>query len=547
MASGAISGGKDTDPGVRFLTRIGDVAAPLVRHGHGRIAMEDSRYETARVVIRQTWRVNLDTVVSGGVGGLPADAIAAPDAAAARRACADQLAAARAAISPRLAAWAVERGNDPRARPAVCDVFAAAPPVGHVETCSACSGEGKRACTACASAGAVPCKACEARGGTPCRTCNTRGSLQCRRCYGLGYQLRDRSEGGQDRIACTGCAGAGTNTCTTCYGRGSLVCPACHGQKKVACPRCKGAGTEPCQACEGQGRRYRLTRLIASLQETLVIRPASAAPDIADRLAALATAAQVIDLSDDYRITTETADALVTRETAAFIPVTTATVAIGGHRVMLRGHGPRQLVYDYANIGGLMLEDDVARLAAALPQPPRFPPRPAPGLDAAFADFIASPVNAVIAETAASPDLNLIERRYSGIVSAGYVNRAALLARRALAHIYWADLLGRPALVLAVPLLQLPISILMRSQDGAAQVMAMICIMLLAFAAAITAHIHVARKLQARLAPTGVPRLAVLLDRLRLTRNWLLLGAAVAILGTLLVASLAAAIVGAGA
>lgn len=544
MTSNASSGGKDIDPGVRFLTRLGEVAGPLVRFGHGWIAMEDSRHEHARVAIRQTWRVDLDTRASGGVGDLPAGAVAVADVAAAGRASAAQLAAARAAIAPRLAAWAAERGDDPHTRPAVRDVFTAAPPVGHVETCSACKGEGKLPCATCSSAGVVPCTTCEARGGTPCKTCSTTGRVKCRRCHGLGYQLQDRPEGGQDRIACTGCDGAGTETCNTCHGRGSLVCPACHGQKKVACPQCKGAGTEPCAACEGHGRRHHLTRVIAAVHETLVIRPAPADPDIAARLAALKTAAQVIDLCDDRRITTETAATSLTRDITASIPVTTATVAIGEQRVTLRGYGPRQLVYDYANIGGLMLEADVARLAAALPEKRQLPPRPAPALDTAFADLIASPVNAAIAEAAASPELQDIPRRYSGIVSSDYVSRAAPLARRALTHIYWADMLRRPALVLATPLLQLPIGILVRAQDSGARTLAMIGVMLLAFAAAIAAHIYVARNLQTRLAPAGVPRIAFLLDRLKLTRNWLLLGAAVAILGTLLVASFTSAFFG---
>ncbi len=537
MASDASSGGTGTDPGVRLLARIGDFVGPLVRLDRSHIQMEDSHHETVTVAIRQAYKVSFDTVSSGGVGGVPAGTIEAPDANAAQREVAAQLAAARSAIGSRLAEWAAAHGNTPLARPAIRDVFTASPSVGHIEICPACHGEGKRPCATCSSSGVVACKQCDARGGTPCKTCETSGSVRCQRCYGLGYQLRDRQDGEQERISCTGCGGRGANTCGSCHGRGSIVCPACHGQKKVACPQCQGAGTQTCDACEGQGKRHHVTRVIGAVSETLVLRPGLADPGITARLATLKTAEQIIDLCEDSRVTTETTATSLTRDTLACIPVTTATVKVGGHRIVLRGYGPRQLVHDYGNIGGLLLDADISRLAAALPEKRQRPPRASEEADRALADVLASPVNAAIAENAAGGDLDGIERRYSGIVSTDYVKRAAPITRRALSHIYWADMLRRPALVvLALPLLQLPIGILTRNLDGGARTMAMLGVMLVAFAAAIAAHIFVAQKLQKRLRPDGAPRLAFLLDRLKLTRNWLLAAAAAAIVFTLVVA-----------
>jgi len=54
VTSDASNGGKDIDPGVRFLARIGALAGPLVRFGHARIALEDNHHATVNVTTRRS-------------------------------------------------------------------------------------------------------------------------------------------------------------------------------------------------------------------------------------------------------------------------------------------------------------------------------------------------------------------------------------------------------------------------------------------------------------------------------------------------------------
>lgn len=531
------------DPGLRLLTRVGDFIAAHTRFDRGHVALHSNRSETVKVALRQAFRVSLDVKRSAGAGDLPADATVAADADAAMRETDARMRTARAAIQPRLTEWSLSHGDDPLARPGVRDVFRRGPGVGHVETCETCGGAGKLGCPGCGGAGVVACAVCDARGSSPCKACETRGKVRCARCYGMGYQQRDRRDGGEpERIGCTGCGGTGSTACDSCHGRGRIVCPACHGQKKTPCPQCSGAGTRACVPCEGKGKRHVLVQIDCAVSESWSMSPAAAEPAVAAVLKALASPEQLMEIAETHRASIEVGAAALLRDTAADVPVTTISLLAAGQTVELRGYGRRRMVRDHANVAGLLLAEDVDRLAAAMPKQFTLPPRTAPEMDQALADVLASPANVAIMEAGAERKLDVAHERFAGGIDAGYVRRAAAVTRQGIGAAYWAELARWPALALAVPLLQLPLGLVLRGLGDGSRAAGTIGVMLLTVGAAIAAHMWSVAQLQTRLAPSGVPAISRLLDRLKLTRTTMIAGGAWAFIATLVVAGITSAL-----
>ena len=106
MTADAGEQGFKTDPGIRLLTRIGDFVEPLTRFDRGHLTLESSQHVNVDVIARQGFRVVFETTRSEGNGGLPAGVTQTLDAAATSRDSEAQLAASRAAVPTRLAAWA---------------------------------------------------------------------------------------------------------------------------------------------------------------------------------------------------------------------------------------------------------------------------------------------------------------------------------------------------------------------------------------------------------------------------------------------------------
>lgn len=530
------------DPGLRLLTQVGDFIATHTRFDRGHIALQTSRSDTVRVVLRQSFRIGLDVKRTSGAGALPDEAIVQPDASGAERAISGQLRVMRASIQPRLAEWSLSHGDDPLTRLAVRDVFARTRSVGHVETCATCNGEGKLGCPGCSGSGVVTCTSCEARGATPCKTCDAKGKARCDRCYGMGYQLRDRRDGGEpEKIACTGCGGTGSTACDTCHGRGRIICPACHGQKKTPCPQCRGAGSQRCELCEGMGKRHFLAQVECTVSESWSLSPGAAEPAVTAVLRALASPEQLIALADGHRASVEISAATVTRDTTVDVPLTTISVSAGGQTAELTGYGRRQIVHDHANIAGLLLAEDIERLAATTPKL-KLPPRTTPELDEALARVLASPANVAILDAGADRRLGTVAERFSGGIRTEYVRRAAIVMRQAIGTAYWAELARWPALALALPLLQLPMGLVLRGLGDGSRAAGTIGVMLIALGGAIAAHMWSVMQLQKRIAPSGTPAINRLIDRLKLTRTMLAAAGAWAFIAALIVAGITSAL-----
>lgn len=539
------------DPGIRLLTKIGDFVEPLTRFDRGHLTLESSQHVVIDVIARQLFRVTFDTTYNQGNGTLPIGVTQTPDAATTRRESEAQLAASRAAVPARLAAWAAEHGETPTAHPTIADCFTPLPSVGHVETCQPCAGAGKIDCTLCHAAGTLTCEACEGRGANPCTACNATGEVTCATCKGMRTVIHHRErrvhdeatnshriEHVQETTTCTACNGAGVTKCGKCNGRTTITCEVCRGQKTVPCSRCNGEGHTRCEACGGEGQRYFTAQVHCAITDAFETTARTTDAEAAAVFKSLNSIDRVMAMAESHRASAEISADILRRETVAVIPVTTVTVVAGGARAEVRGFGPNQDVLDYRNIAGMLLSDDLVVLEDALKSTRLLPPHVTEDLNASLATVLASEANVAIAEHAAKKDQGEITAQFKGVVTPDYIARAGGALKQSVGRAYWAALAKGPAAVLAIPLIQLPIELIVRNQGAGSRLMALVGVMLITFFAALAAHYWVGHKLQERLAPEGTPKISRIIDRLNLTRNWLVAAAVIAAVLTLAIASL---------
>lgn len=540
-----------TDPSLRLLSRVADFVEPLTRFDRGHLALEGSQHRTVDVTARQRFRVSFDFRRTEGIGGLPAGITAVDGAQGLATEGEAQLAAARASAPGRLSDWAAEHGQDTARRPSVASCFSAAPELGYAEACPACRGGGKITCSACLAAGTQECPACAGRGTRPCTTCQETGQERCKRCYGQGYEVVHRQEKVRDgatrtgrtrnvphKETCGGCSGSGSVVCAKCGGGRQLTCSRCSGERTIPCPTCSGAGKLECTACSGTGQLHHTSCLVCTIEDVFEVLPRTSESEIANVLKSLGNIGDVLSYADEHRSNAETSATTLDRETIASIPVTSIEVAIGARRTRVHGFGAQQDIHDYGNIAGMLLTDDLDALEAALPAERTLLPRSTPALEAALGAALASEVNVVIAANPGAKGLAVVQRDFRSLLSDQYVARTAASLGKAVRLAYWSTMLRGPIGVLGVPLLQIPVGPLLRNQPEGARLSALAGVMLLAFGGAMLAHMLVVRTLQARLAPSGTPKLSRIFERQELLRTWLVAAGLVVVFATLALAGL---------
>lgn len=524
-----------TDPSLRLLSRVADFIEPLTRFDRGHLALEASQHRVIEVSARQRFRVSFEFQRSEGQGDLPAGIIAVDNAPALNAESEAQIAAARAIAPARLSEWAAAHGHDTARRPSIPDCFSAAPELGYAEACLTCEGAGMIDCATCLAAGTQACPACAGRGSRPCTACQETGQERCRRCYGQGYEIVHRQETEWDAATntgrtrnvphkerCGGCGGSGSVACARCGGDRQLTCSRCSGERTIPCPACRGAGKQDCTACGATGKHHYTSRLVCKVEEVFEVLPRTSESGIADVLKSLGNIGDVLAYADECRSTAETNATILDRETVASIPVTSIVVAIGARRTQVHGFGAQQDIHDYGNIVGILLTDDLDALEAALPETRARLPKATPALEAALAPVLASEVNVAIAGNPGAKGMAIVQRDFQSLLSDQYMARASASLSKAVSLAYWSAMLRGPIAVLGMPLLQVPVGILLSGQPEPARLSAMAGVMLLAVGGVILAHMLVVRTLQARLAPSGTPRLSRIVERQGLLRAWLI-------------------------
>lgn len=540
------------DPGARLLLQIGSFLEPLTRFDRSHLTMSESRHETVAVSAKQTFKVAYEVKTREGNGGLPPGVLHVADDAELTREIDTRFKATKASAPPRLAAWAEAHGEDAFARPALADCFEAASPVGFIKDCAVCAGAGKVACVICSGSGAMPCEACKGRGAADCAVCEAKGALTCQTCKGAGTILeqkqrevhddvigQDRVEHFQETIPCPVCGKTGAVTCKRCEGKGETPCLTCQGAKTLPCRQCAGTGTQRCSACDGEGRKFRMMEVACSIAETFEAQPKSGEAEVTRVLKARGGIEDMLKLATEHRSVAEANSHTLTRETHASVPVTTVSVSVAGKApVTIRGFGPEQEVLDYRNLAGMLLVEDLIQLDGAIAMTRLVPPMVNDAIYDSLADMMASEANFTIAMERDRKTPAEVEQDLRGVLTAEYVKRAGAAVCTGVTRAYWAGLANGPGWVLTIPLAYAVLDLLLRGSGIGWRVVVLLFVMAATFGAAALAHVMVVRALQARIAPTGAPKLSLLIDKLGLTRAWLIAAGVTAGLLSLLVAGL---------
>jgi hypothetical protein len=540
------------DPGARLLLRIGNFLEPLTRFDRSHLTMSESRHETVAVSTKQTFKVAYEVKTREGAGGLPGGVLHVDGATELEREIDARFKATKASAPQRLAAWAEAHGEDAFARPGLGDCFTVNSPVGFIEPCAVCAGSGKIACAICAGSGATPCEACKGRGASDCAVCEARGKLSCQTCKGMGTILeqkqrkvyddvidQERVENVQELVPCPVCGKTGAVTCKRCEGKGETPCLACEGQKTLPCKQCAGTGAQTCAACSGEGRKFRMMELACSIAETFEAHPRSDEREIAAALKARGAIEDVLKLATEHHSVAEANSHTLTRETHASVPVTSILVSVAGKApVMLRGFGPEQDVLEYRNLAGMLLVEDLIQLDGAIAMTRLVPPVVNDAIYDSLNDMMASEANFTIAMQRKQKTPAEAEQDFRGVVTAEYIKRAGAAVCTGMTRAYWAGLANGPGWVLAIPLSYAVLDLLLRGSGIGVRVVVLLFVMAATFGAAALAHVMVVRSLQTRIAPSGKPRLSQLIDKLGLTRGWLIASGITAGLLSLLIAGL---------
>jgi hypothetical protein len=398
----------------------------------------------------------------------------------------------------------------------------------------------------------MPCEACKGRGAADCAVCEAKGALTCQTCKGVGTILeqkqrkahddvigKERIEHYQETIPCPVCGKTGAVTCKRCEGKGETPCLTCQGAKTLPCQQCAGTGTQRCSACDGEGRKFRMMEVACSIAETFETHPKSGDAEVAKALKARGAIEGLLKLATEHHSVAEANSHTLARETHASVPVTTVSVSVAGKPpVTLRGFGPEQEVLEYRNLAGMLLVEDLIQLDGAIAMTRLVPPMVNDAIYDSLADMMASEANFTIAMERDKKTPAEVEQDLRGVLTAEYAKRAGAAVCTGITRAYWAGLANGPGWVLAIPLAYAVLDLLLRGSGIGWRVVVLLFVMAATFGAAALAHMMTVRAMQERIAPTGVPKLSLLIDKLGLTRAWLIAAGVTAGLLSLLVAGL---------
>ena len=332
------------------------------------------------------------------------------------------------------------------------------PVLGVQHVCSGCGGRKQLTCHGCSGHGRHTCSGCSGRGKVTCSSCGGSGSSMCMACGGTGghdetfYETRwdwaqqaNVQVSGTRRVSCGGCGGGGKIRCS-CFD-GTQTCSGCGGTGQVTCGTCRGSGIVPCDTCAATGAVHHTGWVHCSVSRGIQIDVAGNHPEDQqtfrqrvpfDRIAAM-TSPEGVRL---YRH--ERAGHAVTLQYFASVPLERAEADVGGQRVSLRAYGPRHEIFDYHDLVGKLLEPDLAHLEKSLEGQSVLKSGAGPPLASATKRFLASEINALIAEAPAKAVAAQVSQGKAGaqtppVFSGGLVRNSLLLApvRRLFRRVGW--------------------------------------------------------------------------------------------------------------
>ncbi|HEU5194865.1 MAG TPA: hypothetical protein VFW70_09025, partial [Methylomirabilota bacterium] len=293
------------------------------------------------------------------------------------------------------------------------------PVLGVQDVCGACGGQREVTCTGCGGRGRVTCGTCGGRARVTCSGCGGTRASRCYSCGGSGtqevrefevsYGDRQNTMNQQNqvtrRVPCQGCGGRGSNPCTSCAD-GTQACTCTSGQ--VTCGGCGGRGIVPCSGCAATGVVHHTGRIQCTVNRGIRVETTAVHDEdrhtLSERapfehLGAMASDTGGVRLEGAKRVEHEAA-----LHYAASIRRECVEAGVRGRTVTIRVYGPGRDVFDHHDLVGWLLEPDLAGLESSARGHALRSVVPGSSLAAQTRTFLASELNALIAEAAPQID-----------------------------------------------------------------------------------------------------------------------------------------------
>lgn len=395
---------------------------------------------------------------SQSAGALPSGVRSFPSAGAAQQSADAARDAAKHALEGRIERWARENADDESALTA-SDCFDGPQDFGSQATCGSCSGNGKNRCGACGGQGRNRCNTCGGSGKSNCSNCGGSGSQRCGSCGGMGRQQHYVTKSVWDGYAnryvskseveyrnCSMCMGRGTQTCFTCSGSRTVRCWGCGATGYVNCSSCGASGQITCSPCGGTGVRHQRWRLSCSVSNRLEVKVQHAASEAVAKLQSLSLDG-LRDIAIVRQVEPKVFDDVVGRRYAITCRVTQMVIEIGDRPVSLVAYGGGARVFDFRNIVGVLLEEDLKGLEQAVEESSPASLRPQPHLVEAVTRCLLSEANAQLGEGGEAAKRLLA----TGGLSNDYVERLTKALRTALRRLYFGEIVLGSMIAAALP------------------------------------------------------------------------------------------------
>ena len=416
MLSGPAKAGADRGGFAMELTgKIQSAVAALARDLEpGELSLRLVAQEALSLALTVQHTATFATVTTPAAGPLP-NAVRAVSSRAALQAELDQrVQTVRDEAGDLIDKWVTEHAGAYRSELSPERCMVDRPVLGVQETCGTCNGRRELTCGGCGGRGRVTCGSCGGRGRVTCSACGGSRATSCGSCHGSGsHEVREFEAQPGDRqntmnqqnvlirrVPCTGCGGRGSNPCSC--GDGTQACTCTGGQ--VTCGGCGGRGIVPCGTCAATGVVNHTGRVRCTVDRGIRIEVGNGTPEDTDtfrdrvpfpELGAMAAETGGVRLQRQIRVLHQ-----VTLDYAASVPLEIAEGRLHGASVTIRAYGPSREIYDYQQLTGQLLEPDLAALEKSLQGNALLALRSGASLAGATKTFLASEVNALIAEAA---------------------------------------------------------------------------------------------------------------------------------------------------
>lgn len=472
LATGQTPPSQNTEPAAPDIPRasIGDgkiravVAAhiePVTRFdGNDLQESEPEQVLNVALELTLTQSIHFETTQHQGAGYLPKYADKVTNSSSFASDLYKRLLTAQNNAPQAIAHWTAAHGGAYRQRlPASASFLNAPGSVGYEHTCHTCSGACKVTCSACSGLGKTNCMVCYGAGKVNCSICSGSKRLSCSSCSGRGnwteyipQQHWDSSTNGYVHTtrtefrSCMSCSGSGSTTCHTCDWSGKVNCNGCWGSGKINCIPCGTTGKVNCTGCSATGVQHvsGTVRASVDLEEMLDIASQDKTLQalVRDRIAL----ADLPNYGELLQVTYSPADSSVKTCHRLRLDVRRASIDAAERNFKIYGFGPTPTVFNFENIAGHLLTDDLSTLESQLAGASRWKRQRGTDLLDTTADFLRSELNMLIAEKVAdsksSPQeaAEQVQNHFHGLVESSYIDRATTALRGALARLYGSEL-----------------------------------------------------------------------------------------------------------